>query len=146
VSPPSNEEVVRRYVKAMEARDFDALGLLRDPGWTMEWPQLGERVRGHANDRAIDEAYPGGLPDIEVSRLVGSEDRWAVSPSFTVNRIVGNGDFWWGDGRFGYPDGSIWYVAVLMELRDGKMYRETQYFAPKSEAPAWRARWVERIE
>lgn len=146
VSQTSNEEIVRLYVNAATAHDYDALGSLRDPDWTMEWPQSGERIRGHANDRAIDEAYPGGLPDVEMSRLVGSEDRWALSPSFTLNRIVGNGDFWWADGRFTYPDGSTWYVATLMELRNGKMYRETQYFAPISEAPAWRAQWVEPIE
>ncbi len=142
----SNEEVVRRYWKAHEAHDFDTLGSLRHREWTLEWPQTGERIRGHANDRAAAEAYPGGLPEYRVPRLVGSEDRWALSPSLTMHRIVGNGDFWWGDGTFSYPDGSAWFGAVLMELREGKIFRETGYFAPRSEAPAWRKAWVEPIE
>jgi hypothetical protein len=31
-----------------------------------------------------------------------------------------------------------------MEFRDGKVARETQYFADLFDAPAWRAQWVER--
>jgi hypothetical protein len=27
-----------------------------------------------------------------VVHVVGSEDRWVVSPSYTIHRIVGNGD------------------------------------------------------
>jgi hypothetical protein len=44
-----------------------------------------------------------------------------------------------------YPDGSTWFFAALLELRDSTMLRETWYYAPPSEAPAWRAQWVERI-
>jgi hypothetical protein len=32
-----------------------------------------------------------------------------------------------------------------MQLRDGKVYRETWYFASPFEAPVWRAAWVERM-
>jgi hypothetical protein len=34
----------------------------------------------------------------------------------------------------------------MVELRDGKIYRETAYFAEPFEPPAWRAKWVEKIE
>jgi len=57
---PSNEEIVRRYVAAHTAHDYDTVGALRDPEWTVEWPQSGERVRGGANDRAIMGAYKSG--------------------------------------------------------------------------------------
>ena len=60
--------------------------------------------------------------------------------------IVGSGDSWWGDGTAIYPDGSHWFAAALIELRGGLIYRETWYFAPPLEPPAWRAAWVERIE
>jgi hypothetical protein len=33
----------------------------------------------------------------------------------------------------------------LLELKDGKVIRETDYFAPPFEAPEWRAKWVERF-
>jgi hypothetical protein len=68
-----------------------------------------------------------------------------VTPSFTVQRVVGSGDFWWVAGTVAYPDGSTWFFVALLELRDSKMLRETWYYAPPSEAPAWRSQWVEGI-
>jgi hypothetical protein len=44
-----------------------------------------------------------------------------------------------------YADGSVWFMATLLELRDGKIFRETSYFAPSSEAPEWRRAWVEPL-
>jgi hypothetical protein len=35
-------------------------------------------------------------------------------------------------------------VSVI-ELRDGKVVRETDYFAQPFQAPQWRAQWVERM-
>jgi hypothetical protein len=32
-----------------------------------------------------------------------------------------------------------------MELRNGKVVHETQYFADPFEAPAWRRQWVQPI-
>ena len=145
MAPPSNEQVVRRYVEAVVANDDNVLASLRHPDWSVEWPQSGERVRGHANDRAIIENWPGGRPTAHPNRVVGAEDRWVMTPSFTVQRVVGSGDFWWAAGTVAYPDGSMWFFAALLELRDSTLLRETWYYAPPSEAPAWRAQWVERI-
>ena len=143
---PSNEEVVRRYAEAHRVHDYDTVGTLRHPDWTAEFPQTGERIRGNANDRAIMDNWPGGLPEALGLRLVGSEDRWVATPSNTLHRILGSGDTWWGDGTATYPDGSSWFVALLITLRDGKVHRETWYFGSPLEAPAWRAAWVERID
>ena len=140
----SNEDVVRAYLAAHQAHDYDAVDRLRAVDWTTEWPQSGERVRGAANDRAIMDNWPGGLPEADTIRVVGSEDRWVMTPAFTFQRIVGKGDSWWADGTATYPDGSRWFVVGLLELRDGKLLREVWYFAPPLEAPAWRAEWVER--
>lgn len=140
----SNEDVVRRYLAAHAAHDYDAVDALRHPDWTEEWPQSGERVRGTANDRAIMDNWPGGLPEAGEMRVVGSEDRWVLTPAFTLQRIVGNGDSWWFDGTAAYPDGSTWFVAGLVALRDARILTETWYFAPPLDPPAWRAQWVER--
>lgn len=145
MAEPSNQEIVRRYLAAHTSHDYDTVGALRDPDWTVEWPQSGERVRGAANDRAIMDNWPGGLPSGEGFRMVGSEDRWVTTPLNTIHRVVGSGDLWWADGTSAYPDGSIWFIAALLELRGGKMYRETWYFGPPFDAPAWRAEWVERM-
>lgn len=146
MAPASNEQFVHRYVEAVIAHDDSVLASSRHLEWTVEWPQSGERVRGHSNDRAIVDNWPGGRPTAHVNRVVGAEDRWVVTPSFTVQRIVGSGDLWWIAGTVTYSDGSTWFDVVLLELRDGKVLRETWYFAPPSEAPAWRAPWVERID
>ena len=57
---------------------------------------------------------------------------------------VGSGDFWWSEWRVTYPDGGVYLVVELLELRDGLVYRETVYWASPFEAPDWRAPWVER--
>ena len=69
-----------------------------------------------------------------------------MTPLYQLQRIVGDGDAWWGDGTITYPDGSTWRLAMLLQLRDGRIFRETSYFAAPFEAPAWRAPFVERME
>lgn len=146
VATLSNEQVVQRYAEAHARHDYEALASLRAPGWIEEWPQSRERVRGHANDAAIMAAWPGGEPHGEDMRLVGSEDRWVMTPAWTYQRIRGAGDQWWGDAIAHYPDGSTWFAVGLFEIHDGQVHHETWYFAPELEAPEWRAGWVERME
>jgi hypothetical protein len=35
---------------------------------------------------------------------------------------------------------------MVVEFRDGKIWRDTRYYADPFEPPAWRAQWVEPIE
>jgi hypothetical protein len=143
----TNEELVRRYAEALVAQDLDAIAALRHADWTARWPQSGEFVRGSANDRTIMENYPGGAPRLlPQGRVVGSEDRWAVSPLGGVYRVAGEGENWWGEYRLRYPDGRVWYTVMLLELRDGMVWRETNYWAEPFDPPAWRAQWVGRLE
>jgi hypothetical protein len=146
VAGSSNEEIIHAYLRAITDNDEPAMGRLRDPAWWVDYPQSGERIRGHANERAIADNYPGGLPDIDTARVVGSEDRWVVTPSFTFERVAGSGDTWWGEGKARYPNGSTWHIVSMYQLRDGRIYREITYWAEPFEAPAWRAGWVEPIE
>jgi hypothetical protein len=146
VAKTSNEEIVRAYAAAHERRDPDAIGALRHADWTSDMPQTGERTRGDANDRAIMANWPGGWPDGEVRRIVGSEDRWVATPSWTMQRIAGEGDQWWIEATARYADASTWFAAGLLRLRDGLIAHETWYYAPTLEAPEWRAQWVERID
>ena len=70
----TNEEVIRAYLRALIESDAEAIARHRDPGWTTEYPQSGERVPSHANERAIADNYPGGMPEIDPGRIVGTED------------------------------------------------------------------------
>jgi hypothetical protein len=136
--------IVERYVRAFPG-DFAVLAELRHRDFVEEWPQSGERIRGHANYRAIHEQYPGGLPASEMRRVLGDEDRWVLTPSFTPLRTTGTGNVYTIEGSATYPNGDRVHIVCILELRDGKVHRQTTYFAPPFEAPQWRAKFVERM-
>lgn len=141
----SNRQVVERYVNAL-VDDLDTLEDLQHPDFIEEFPQSGERIRGRENFRKIHENYPEGTPEVARSRaLVGSEDRWVTTPSFTLLRVAGSGDIYTYVANGLYPDGSEWYSISLIEMRDGKIFKSTTYFAQPFEAPEWRSKWVEKI-
>ena len=131
----------------MAGLDHDTLDKLRDAGWTAIYPQSGERLN-NAADRRMIENYPGGAPKLLVGggRLVGTEDRWITTPFGGAYRIGGDGDNWWGEYRIVYPDGSTWFNVVLVQLRDGKVWRETHYFTLPFDPPEWRRDFVEHID
>jgi ketosteroid isomerase-like protein len=135
----SNEDLVRRYLDAGGRNDLDALEAMRTSEWQMRWPSSGELVPSSAAYRSIHQQFPGGFPRFDTLRIVGTEDRYIVSPANTVLRIAGNGDVWIGEARLRYGDGTEWYQVKLLELRDGKVHRETDYWAPITDPPAWRA-------
>jgi hypothetical protein len=37
-------------------------------------------------------------------------------------------------------------VVLILELRDGKMWRDRWYLAEPFVAPEWRVQWIERME
>ena len=68
-----------------------------------------------------------------------------MDPSWVPRRISGSGDVWALEATLRYPDGTPWALAMIIELRDGLVIHETNYFAPITEAPAWRAQWVQPL-
>jgi len=94
--------------------------------YIMEMPQSGEAVRGRANMRNFQEAYPGS-PSIRVRRVLVREGLWVVE---AVN------DY----------SGQVSDMVMILELKDGRIWRDRRYYAEPFEAPEWRARWVERVE
>jgi hypothetical protein len=145
VAPTTNRQVVERYVKALTDRDLDLQGEVCAPDLVMEWPQSGERIRGWANVRAVHENYPGGLPKDLDSKVIGSEDRWVVGPSFNGMRIEGSGDVYTLIGSARYPDGQTWQVVSVVELRSGKIAKTMDVYGAPFDPPAWRSQWVERM-
>jgi ketosteroid isomerase-like protein len=90
------------------------------------YPQSGEVIHGRHNLQALRSHHPG-------------------KPSgFAIRRVVGEGDLWVTEYVIRYEGQSVQTVSI-MEFRDGKVSRETQYFAERFDAPAWRAQWVERV-
>jgi ketosteroid isomerase-like protein len=111
---------------ASDANDFQTEHLIYHEDAVLDYPQSGERTRGRR--------------DIQGQR--------ASQPSrkrFTVRRIIGGGDLWVTELVITY-DGKPSYTVSIMEFRDDKVARETQYFADPFVAPASRAQWVERMD
>ena len=139
----THEEIVRRYCVAVSTRDHDTAESLRHGDWQCDWPQSGERVTSSASMRAIIDEYPGGPWEARERRLRGSEDQYVLTPSGTLVAIAGAGDTWTAEWSNLYPGDREYLVVDIIQLRDGRVYRETTYWAEPFPAPEWRSRWVE---
>lgn len=120
----SRRLLLERYLAGL--LDAEQEYALRHEDVVIDMPQSGERIRGRDHMKAMQEAYPG-------------------PPTITVRRMVGSGDVWVVEGRSNYS-GRVYHIANIIEFREGKIIRETRYYADPFEAPAWRAQWVEPIE
>jgi len=128
-----NRKIVEQFIQAMATNDWEAQDRLLSDDFVEEYPQSGERIVGKANRRAIVQNYPGGEPT-EAS---------ASGPNPKPPVITGSGDQFTSTGQVKYPNGETWHVISLVECRDGKIARMTDFFAAPFEAPAWRAPYVE---
>jgi hypothetical protein len=96
-----------------------------------EWPQSGERIRGLANIEAVNQNYPAST---------------GTNPKMELRRILKPGEAWIIEGTIDYGDGIPVSAVSIIETADGKIVRQTDYFANPFEAPAWRSKWVEQME
>ena len=103
---------------------------LRHEDYVMEMPQSGERIRGRDKMRELQESF------IEHS----------APPTIRVRRVLVRDGLWVGEGTIDYGDGTVLHSVGVVELKDGKIWRDTRYFAEPFEAPEWRAHLVERME
>src|SRR5271170_81703 len=110
---------------ASDANDFEAEHRIYREDALLEYPQSGERIRGRRNIQASRVAQPN-------------------SKRFKVRRMVGAGNLWVTEFILEY-DGRPSYTVSVMEFLDGKVVRETQYFADPFEPGPSRAHLVERI-
>jgi hypothetical protein len=111
---------------ASDASDFGTEHQIYHEDAVLEYPQSGERTRSRRNIQNQRASQP-------------SKKR------FTVRRIIGSGNLWVTEFILTY-DGKPSYTVSIMEFRDDKVRRETQYFADPFVAPASRAQWVERMD
>jgi hypothetical protein len=117
-------ELLERLFDAMDpALEYQA----RHEEFTVEMPQSGERL-DRDGLRKLQEHFPSGPPEI------------------TLRRVTGSGNLWFVETEIHYNDGKVFLGGNLVEFRDAKILRETRYYGEPFEAPAWRAKWVQRIE
>src|ERR671919_644103 len=112
--------------EAMEAGDWEAARNYMHDDYVQEWPQSGERIVGPDNAIAINQNFPGGLPKMKFRRTVSADDLAVLEVELT------------------YADGSRYLGVSVVELRDGKVAKETDFFAQAFPAPQWRAQCVEK--
>jgi hypothetical protein len=98
--------------------------------YAMEMPQSGERIRGRESMRAFQEAYPSN----------------SAPPKIRIRRVLVGERFWVVESVVACGGGQVMHGVAILELKDGKVWRDTRYFADPFEAPEWRAQWVERME
>ncbi len=133
----SPREFFTKFAGAMNARDYATLEPMVHPDFLARMPQSGEQSRGLEGFRLQAESYPGGIPDVpplgEV-QLLGDEERWVITPGFTVVPL-GSATEFTIVGRVAYPDGKLWHSVMVVELRDELLYRVDFFFAPEMPAP-----------
>ena len=147
MAEPSGRAVIERFVRAVQDQDFDAQAAILADDFIDEMPQSGERIRGRQNWISIARDYPGGVGAVERSgdRIVGAEDQWVLTPTFSVLRIEGSGDVYTYVAKIQYPDGQTWQLLAIVEVRGAKIGKTTTWYAAPFEAPEWRAPFVERF-
>ena len=88
----------------------------------LEFPQSGERFIGVANFLEWRSIYP-------------------ASTSFEIREVRGQDDLWVAEISVRYDQGPASFGVSVLELREGKIARETIYVTEGWEPPEWRAQW-----
>ena len=122
---PAVRAALERHWAASDANDLEAEPDIYREDAVLEYPQSGERICGRRKIQSSRAAQPN-------------------RKRFTVRRITGAGGLWVTEYILTY-DGRPSHTVSIMEFLDGKVARETQYFADPFEPGASRAQWVERI-
>ena len=75
------------------------------------------------------------------------EGATGATPKMTLRRLTKPGQTWIAEGTIDYGDGiPVSLVSILEAGPDGKIVRETDYFANPFDPPEWRRQWVEQME
>ena len=128
--PAARDQEIRaaldQHWAASDANDFETEHLIYHQDAVLEYPQSGELTRGRSNIQGQRASQPN-------------------KKRFSIRRIVGSGDLWVTEFILTY-DNKPSYTVSIMEFKGDKVARETQYFADPFVAPAFRAKWVERMD
>ena len=116
---------IQAHWEASERGDIDAEHAIYAEGAILVYPQSGERFRGRSRIQAQRSGHP-------------------AERHFTIRRILGGGDLWVSECVITY-DGVPTYSVSVMQISDGLVAHETQYFADPFPAAPGRAALAEPI-
>ena len=102
----------------------------RHEDYVMEMPQSGERIRGRDTMREFQRSFADN----------------SNPPTIHLRRVTVRDGLWILEGVNDYGEGDVFTVVLILELKDGKIWRDTSYYAEPFDAPQWRASLVEEME
>ena len=121
----NSKHIIEQFWKTMESNNFHAVAELLHDEFTLEWHQSRELIRGRDNFAKINTAYP-------------SNGKW----HFNINSIVAEGDIVVTD--VSVTDGVVKdRVITFSTIRDGKIWKQVEFWPEPFEAPEWRSQWVD---
>lgn len=121
------KQIVQQFWDAMASNDFFAAAQLLHDDFTLEWQQSGEQIRGRENFAKINSAYPA-----------------AGTWRFTIHALIAEGETVVSD--VSVTDGTRQDRAITFStIRDGKIWKQVEFWPEPFDAPKWRAIWVEQI-
>ncbi len=120
--------VVAAFWRAIQARDWDAVGELLAEDFVLEWPSALVRIRGRTNFVEFNRNYPEGW-SIDVLRIV-AEGKTAVSEVWVPHPTVGP-----------------YYAISFFEVEGGRLTHGREYWVEEryEKPPPERERWFEPI-
>lgn len=121
----ANEAVTKRLIACINDRKIEVMDELFLNDAIMDWPQSGEKVVGAENRRGIYRSFP-------------------QLPTITTRRMISDGDLVVAEATLDYGGPIASKTVFIFEFKDGKISKETAYWSEPFEAPAWRAKWVEK--
>jgi len=123
----NDDEMVARITELFGKGDFAEFGkeleALTAEDIVLEYPQSGERFQGRENIATMNQSYSGST---------------GTAPKPTLRRVLKPGQAWVIESTIDYGDGTPVSAVSIIEFEDGKVQRQTDYFANPFPAPDWR--------
>jgi len=127
-----NDALWKETREAFATADFESLAELvmrrGDPGLRQEYPQSGEAFRGRDRIVEMNQSYPTAT---------------GTKPTFAPREIRTGGDLAVVEGTIDYGNGSVASYVGIIEAKDGRVTRMTEYFGDPFPAPDWRKPYAE---
>src|SRR5215212_10698332 len=108
------EEATRLLTQLASALSPEGEYQIRHPeDYVMEMPQSGERFRERENVKAFQAAFTEN----------------STPPSIRIRRVLVRETLWIVESVVDYGGGQLSHGVAILELKDGKVWRDTRYFA-----------------
>ena len=112
--------------------------------YVCRWPQSGEVIAAvptggplrrttQTPKRYVFTRIASSAPTTTYSRI------FSPLPTWNFIHLEGSGDELNATGTITYPNGETWQFVTLFTMREGKIWRQVDYFALPLESPDWRA-------